>query len=385
LQSSKDKEQLERGRNSETPAPPSQTRPHAGITRRVALIVILVLLVLAAGTLIAAQLLKHTSNAVSGQAQQNVTALAANANGVFNFVDQPDGSGHSNTIIISINSLLTPANGYHYEAWFVDSTTKQHLALGALTLKNQVYSLTYSNHGVNLVGLGNEIDITLEHTAVTAPGGKVLLSAAFPPHSFVYVKRMLYSFTNTPDKIGLLVGLIEQAKLLNTVAHQLTTKPDEAITQCTAQSTLDIMEGQSGPNYKPLPANCAAPGITSNGDGYGLLGGNGYIANTQAQDLLANNQSDANSLIHEHSKHVTYGLQDMKSWLTVAQQDALMLLKNPAASGKAQELSTLANHAYYGYDANHDGFIEYAPGEAGAMISYQHGQFMTSLVLAPAS
>jgi hypothetical protein len=385
MQSSKDKEQLERGRYSEAPASPSKARPRAGITRRVALIVVLVLLVLAAGTLVAAQLLKNTSSAVPGQAQQNVAALAANANGVFNIIDQPGGSGHSNTITISINGLLTPPAGYQYEAWFVDSTTKHHLAPGALTLKDQVYSLTYSDHGVNLVGLGNEIDITLEHGAVTAPGGKVLLSAAFPPQSFVYVKRMLYSFTNTPDKIGLLVGLIEQAKLLNTVTHQLTANPDGTVTRCIAQSALDIMEGQSGPNYKPLSANCAALGIAGKGDGYGLLGANGYIANTQAQDSLANNQPDANSLIHEHSRHVTYGLQDMKSWLTMAQQDALSLLNNPAGSGKAQELATLANHAYYGYDANHDGVIEYVPGEAGAMISYQHGQFMTSLVLAPAS
>ncbi len=41
--------------------------------------------------------------------------------------------------------------------------------------------------------------------------------------------------------------------------------------------------------------------------------------------------------------------------------------------------------AFGGYDANHDGVIEYVPGEAGAMIAYLHGQFMTSLVLAPAS
>ncbi len=383
MQSSKDKEQLEKERYSE--APPSKARPRVGMSRRVALIVILVLLVLAAGTLVAAQLLKNAQSAVPGQAQQNIAALATNADGVFNFIDQPGGSGHSNTITISINNLLSPPAGYKYEAWFVDSTTNHHLALGALTFKDQEYSLTYSDHGINLVGLGNEIDITLEHGAVTANGGKVLLSAAFPPQSFVYVKRMLYSYTNTPDKIGLLVGLIEQAKLLNTVTHQLTASPDETVTQCIAQSALDILEGQSGPNYKPLTANCAALGIGGKGDGYGLLGANGYIANTQAQDLLASNQPDANSLIHEHSKHVAYGLQDMKSWLTIAQQDALILLNDPAGSGKAQELATLANHAYYGYDANHDGVIEYVPGEAGAMIAYQHGQFMTSLVLAPAS
>ena len=112
-------------------------------------------------------------------------------------------------------------------------------------------------------------------------------------------------------------------------------------------------------------------------------GANGYIAVTQAQDLLANSQPDTTSLIHEHSRHVTYGLQDMNTWLTTAQQDALALLSNPANSAKAQELATLANHALYGVDINGDGKIDYVPGEAGATISYLHEQFMTAMVLSP--
>ncbi len=73
----------------------------------------------------------------------------------------------------------------------------------------------------------------------------------------------------------------------------------------------------------------------------------------------------------------------MNAWLTTAKQDALALLNSPANTAKAQELATMASHAYFGYDANHDGKIDYVPGEAGAMISYQHGQFMTAMVLAP--
>jgi hypothetical protein len=257
------------------------------------------------------------------------------------------------------------------------------LALGALALKNQAYTLTYSDNGANLIGLGDEIEITLEHGAATQPAQNALLSAAFPARAFVYVRHLDYSYTATPGRVGLLVGMIEQAKLLNTVTHLLTTNPNALETRCTAQAALDIMEGKVGADYRALPAGCGAAGIVATGDSFGLLGANGYIAVTQAQDLLANSQPDATSLIHEHSRHVTYGLQDMNSWLTTARQDALALLSNPANSAKAQELATLANHAYYGYDANHDGKIDYVPGEAGAMICYQHGQFMTAMVLSP--
>ncbi|HLX59110.1 MAG TPA: hypothetical protein VKR83_18985 [Ktedonobacteraceae bacterium] len=388
MQGSNRNEQLERERDMPEKEQGNKTR--TGTARRVASIVAIVLLVIAAGTLSAILLLKNTNfsgmpGSTTGQVAPGNAALALNANGVASFIDQPGGAGYSNGITISINGLQSPPSGYQYDAWLVDTTTKQNLALGQLTLKDQAYGLDYAGNGANLVGLGDEIEITLEQGTVTAPTGKVLLSATFPPQAFVYVRHMLYSFSNTPGKIGLLVGLIEQAKLLNSVTHVLTTNPNAAATQCIAQSALDIIEGKSGSNYKALSANCAALGITSTGDGYGLLGANGYIANAQAQDLLANSQPDATSNIHEHSRHVTYGLQDMNTWLTTAEQDALALLNNPANSAKAQDLATMANRAYYGYDANHDGKIDYVPGEAGSMIAYQHGQYMTAMVLAPNS
>jgi len=393
MQGFKDNEQLERDmpgkvRGGEKSAPPATIRPVSSAVGRLALIVALVLVLIAGVTIGAVAVIKNTNfgntpGTTANQSAPGNSALASNANGVANFIDQPGSAGHSNAITISVSKLPAPPSGSQYDAWFVDTATRHALALGKLSLKDQAYSLTYSDNGVNLVGLGNEIDITLEHGTVTAPGENVLLSDAFPAQAFVYVRHMLYSYTTTPGHIGLLVGLIEQAKLLNSVAHLLTANPNATATRCIAQAALDVMEGKGGPDFKVLAANCSAAGIPGIGDGFGLLGANGYIAVTQAQDLLANSQPDANSLIHEHSRHVTYGLQDMNTWLTTAKQDALALLNSPANTAKAQELATMASHAYYGYDANHDGKIDYVPGEAGAMISYQHGQFMTAMVLAP--
>jgi hypothetical protein len=391
MQGSKEKKQVERETTENAPAA-GKAAPGSSI-RQVALIAALVLVVIAGLSAGAVALIRNTnfvgitpasnSNNTAGQSAASNSSLASNANGVVNFIDAPGGSGHSNEITMSVNGLQAPPSGSQYDAWFIDTSTNHVLALGALALKNQAYTLTYSDKGANLIGLGDEIEITLEHGAATQPGQNVLLSAAFPNQAIVYVRHLDYSYTTTPGHVGLLVGLIEQAKLLNTVTHLLTTNPNALETRCIAQAALDIMEGKTGADYRPLPDGCGAAGIVATGDGFGLLGANGYIAVTQAQDLLANSQPDATSLIHEHSRHVTYGLQDMNSWLTTARQDALALLSNPANGGKAQELATLANHAYYGYDANHDGKVDYVPGEAGAMICYQHGQFMTAMVLSP--
>jgi hypothetical protein len=396
MQGSKGNKQLESDvpeneRDEEKPGSLASAPLVSSIFGRLAMIVVSALVLIAGISIGAVAIIKNTNfgntavttgNSASQSAPGN-SALATNANGVVNFIDAPGGSGHSNAITISINNLQTPPTGSEYDAWFLDTSTKHVLALGALTLKNQVYTLTYSDKGANLVGLGDEIEITLEHGAATSPAQNALLSAVFPKQAFVYVRHMLYSYTTTPSHVGLLVGLIEQARLLNSVTHSLAANPNATITRCIAQAALDIMEGKAGADYKSLPANCSAAGIAGAGDGFGLLGTNGYIAVTQAQDLLANAQPDATSLIHEHSRHVTYGLQDMNTWLTTAQQDALALLSNPANSAKVQELVTLANHALFGVDINGDGKIDYVPGEAGATISYQHGQFMTAMVLSP--
>ncbi len=395
MQGSKENKQLERDnagneRGSEKLAP-VESRPLVGGMGRVALIAALALVLIAGVSVGAVAIIKNTNfgntptttgNTANSTSPGN-SSLATNANGVVNFIDAPGGAGHSNAITISVSNLQKPPSGSQYDAWFLDTSTNHALALGALTFKDQAYTLTYSDKGANLVGLGDEIEITLEHGAATTPSENVLLSAIFPTQAFVYVRHMLYSYTTTPGHVGLLVGLIEQAKLLNSVAHVLMANPNATATRCVAQASLDIMEGKTGADYKALSANCSMAGVAGIGDGFGLLGANGYIAVTQAQDLLANGQPDATSLIHEHSRHVTYGLQDMNTWLATAQQDALALLSNPANNAKAQELATLANHAFFGVDINGDGKIDYVPGEAGATISYQHGQFMTAMVLSP--
>jgi hypothetical protein len=395
MQGSKGNKQLERDmpgneRGSEKLAPEASKSLVSG-TGRVALMAALALVLIAGVSVGAVAIIKNTNfgnspttigNTANSTSPGN-SSLATNANGVVNFIDAPGGAGHSNAITISVSNLQKPPSGSQYEAWFLDTSTNHVLALGALTFKDQAYTLTYSDKGANLVGLGDEIEITLEHGAATTPSENVSLSAIFPTQAFVYVRHMLYSYTTTPGHVGLLVGLIEQAKLLNSIAHVLTANPNALTTRCVAQAALDIMEGKAGADYKSLPANCSAAGVAGAGDGFGLLGTNGYIAVTQAQDLQANGQPDATSLIHEHSRHVTYGLQDMNTWLTTARQDALALLSNSANSAKAQELATLANHAFFGVDTNGDGKIDYVPGEAGATISYQHGQFMTAMVLSP--
>lgn len=363
---------------------------------RIALIAILVLIVAVVATLGATLLFKGiSSNQTQGGANttntNHVPLSFADASGVVNFLDnKQQSSDHSASLSILINSLPTVPAGYQYNAWLVDSQKQSlsALSLGTLSLKDGNYILDYPGSSTNLLSLGDTVEITYEHGNVSAPTGKVILSATFPPKSFAHIRDLLVSFPTTPGKVGLLVGMIGQAQQLSAFAHSLQSmdvsqKP--ALVQCAAQNILNIVEGTHGANYHALASTCQQQSIQSSGDGFGLLGSNGYVATAMAQVNLTVTQSDATSSMITHSRHVGYGLTDMQKWLTTIDQDALSLLKQPANQAKLNEVITLSNQVLNGVDLDHDGTVDYVPGEAGATIAYAHTQLMATLILTPAS
>ncbi len=222
----------ESAQESNAPSPSLQARPRSANVGRIALIMALILLVAAAASIGAAVLIKNT-NTTTGNSGTHPNpgnaALAVNASGIVAFTDQSGTSSHSNVITLAVNSLLAPPAGFQYEAWLVDSASKHAIALGKLVAKNQSFTLSYISNGINLIGAGDTIEITLEHGAVSLPTGKVLLSAAFPPQAFVYVRNLLVSFVTTTGRTGLLVGLLAESQTLNAVAQLLQNKTMQSI------------------------------------------------------------------------------------------------------------------------------------------------------------
>src|SRR5256884_4122915 len=354
----------------DTPYIPSSTPPPArkSNTRRIVFIVVLILLIIgivAAGTI---AVLKNYTTAKNNN--PGTTSLASNATGVVNFRDNLNGSGHSNVVTVSVSGLAAPPADSQYNAWIVDTKSERSTGLGALTRnKDGTYATKLTNGQQNVLSLGNKIEVTLEQGSATVPTGQVLLSATFPPKAFVHIKHLLVSFPDTPGKIGLLVGLGDQAQKLSSASQLLQSiaaSQNNTAIECAAQSIIDIAEGTQGSHYQPLANNCASQNIAESGDGYGLLGTGGYIANGEAHASLAATQSDTTSTIRVHAGHVAICLENMKGWITTIDKDAQALLNNPTDTAKVQEIVTLANHALNGVDANGDGSIDPIPGEGGA-------------------
>ncbi len=318
--------------------------------------------------------------------QQN-HAVAGSGGQVVFFSSQNDPGGQTNSLRINLQHLATPPAGNDYRAWIINDQSEQVLSLGTLVEKNQTWSLTFSAANSNLLEVGDKLEITQEQGAANAPTGNVVLAGTFPVMAFQHIQHLLVSFPETPGKVGMLMGLLNQTHQLDiqsAVLQSVSGSQNKAAIECLSQSMLDIIEGKQGAHYKPLAATCAQQNITATGDGFGLLG-KGYMASAEEHASLALGQKDATSLMRQHAALMDIAISNINSWVTTIDQDLLNLLAHPTDLSSIQQVMILADNAYRGVDANGNGQIEPITGEAGAIMAYQQGQLMATLTLTPAS
>jgi hypothetical protein len=350
------------------------------------LLVILAIVVVVVGSL--SWFLTRPSNVT---VTPSPTPIVVVAKGQVSFLDsQNNAPGATDALKITATGLANPPDGSAYDAWLVDTTNEQILPLGSFSKSDPTtFALSYASTGsqsqVNLIGAGNKIEVTQEQGNVTAPAGKVVLSAIFPPQAFVHIRHLLFKFPTTPGNIGLLSGLVNQAQKVSALSQLLQhNASNTASVKCIAQEMINISEGRNGTHFSPLATYCASLGVDNTvlGDGFGILG-NGYITVATAHAALAASQSDATDTIKQRAKDVAASTDSVKAVITKINDEALELLTNPtAAAGQASEIVSLSDHAYRGFDQNGDGKISPVVGEAGALTAYTSGQLMATLTLA---
>lgn len=318
--------------------------------------------------------------------QKSSTMSSAGGQVTF-FANQSDPARQTNSLHITIGHLAAPPAGNNYAAWIINDQTEAILGLGRLTENGQTWSLIYSGSSSNLLTVGDRLEITQEQGVVTAPAGPVILTGTFPVMAFQHIQHLLVSFPETPGKVGMLIGLLQQTHLLDsqaTVLQSVATSRDTVTIGCVAQSMLDIIKGTQGAHYHPLAGTCTGRNVTVTGDGFGLLG-KGFVAGAEEHASLALSQKDATSVMRQHAALMDIALTNVTGWVTTIEQDLLRLRAHPADLSSLQEITTLADNAYHGVDVNGDGQIDPVAGEAGALTAYQQGQLMATVTLAPSA
>jgi len=343
--------------------------------QRIVIVSVVILLVLVAGSITGILLLTQKG------------AGAVTVSGQVTFLDASHITpGNSNALSIVVHGLSAPPTGYEYDAWYINDQSEQVIILGTLVLHQQTYSLSYSGGSTNLLASGNKLEVTLERKGARLPTGNVELSGSFPPQAFAHIQHLLVKFPTTPEQIGVLVGSLLQAHLLNIQADVLQNfaySHNTSAIQCEAQSLLDIIEGSKGPDYRTLSSVCTQQDITEEGDTFGLSGSGDYLSKATVHATLAISQPDATSIMRQHAALLAVALSNAKGWVTTIKQDTLQLRANPADLSRVSEIVALADAVYHGVDANGDGLISPVPGEAGVLTAYTQGQLMATLPLAP--
>ena len=301
------------------------------------------------------------------------------------FADQSNSTEQTNALRISVQHLAAPPAGDYYDAWILNDQSETVTDVGRLTQQGQTWILTFRETITNLLSIGDKLEITQEQGAVTSPAGKVILTGSFPVLSFQHIQHLLVSFPETPGKVGMLIGLLQQTHLLSIQAAALqsvSASRNTVAIECMAQSMLDSIDGAHGPHYQPLSGTCTQQYGAVAGDGFGLLD-KGYIAGAEEHASLALSQKDATSVMRQHAALMNVALTNVTGWMTKIEQDLLNLRAHPTDLSSLQEITTLAENAYYGVDTNGDGQVDPVAGEAGALIAYQQGQYMATLFLTP--
>ncbi len=312
--------------------------------------------------------------------------VTGSASGLVSFSDGQNGSGLTNTLTLKISGLGVPPKNLHYYGWIVDAASEKTLSLGILVAQGKNFGLTFTGKN-NLLAAGSQWEITQEQGNPQLPTGEVVLSGTLPPLALIHIRHLLVHFDTTPGNIGLLVGLRNQTRILNSEAERLQRVANDGPDKigCVAQSMINVIEGKGGQNARPLQNICSSLNISDGSDGFGLLDpanpNAGYIVLSAEHASLAAIQNDATATIRMHAQHVQAATTDLKKWITTIDKEARQLVAHPGNTTLIPEITTLSEHALNGVDHDDDGQVDPIVGEAGAIIAYNEGQMMAQLTL----
>ena len=210
-----------------------------------------------------------------------------------------------------------------------------------------------------------------------------------PNEAFAGIHQLLVEGPGLPVRQGYAVGLASESKEMERHARLLVQSQavgDLPGIRRHAEHIFNLIVGSREEAFGDLDGDGR---VQSAGDGFGLLPNGdqpGYIRATLEAATAAGSAADATPLIKLHASHVRTCLENMQAWATEARGLALELSRArdlKSVDRPARRLLNLAKWLAVGDDANADGEVSPVPGEGGALVAYEHAQFMAGLTFFP--
>jgi tRNA A-37 threonylcarbamoyl transferase component Bud32 len=287
-------------------------------------------------------------------------------------------------------TLAPPAQGTQYEAWLISDSGEQRRSLGLLAQNaSGQFTLTYVDpQSRNLLDGFGSMEITVEPNPDDSPNPTtdVAYSSAIPKGSLMHIRHLLVRMEDNPNHIGMVVGLVNDAKLIDQSAQAMLeayTSGDTKSVHSNAEAIINLIVGkQDSELYKDWDSDGK---INDPGDGYGLLlNGDqaGYVGGVIDHAQLSAESPDSTPVIRMHSGHVIICAQNVEDWAIQLRDIAIRVAQSESDEGIEADVRsavTLANQMLDGIDINGNEAIDPIPGEGGAITAYEHADYMSDM------
>ena len=303
-----------------------------------------------------------------------------------------DGAAIADQITVNAQ-LASPPESTQYEVWLIDNSGEQSRSIGILKADDKgTYSLTFVDpQSRNLLADYSKMEITVEPNPDNNPNpsGEVAYSSGIPRGALAHIRHLMVATDETPNKIGMIDGLKNNATLVNQTAEAMLAaytgnQPQDI--RSNAEALINLIVGNQDSSYVDWDANGT---INDPGDGYGLLVNGdqtGYIAGTHHHSSYSAEADDADPNIRLHDEHVETSIHNIEDWAIQLRDTAKRIVQAPEGANIEADIRTavtLGNQILNGIDTNGNELIEPIPGEGGAITAYQHAYYLADMPILP--
>jgi hypothetical protein len=191
----------------------------------------------------------------------------------------------------------------------------------------------------------------------------VVVLAQSEKESHRHMGHVTKSWGDTPDKVGLLTILEEEAQIAAQHAG------------LAAQDLSDLSSMQTHTRHVRHAIDAASES-GGPGKGYGIV----KAAQGVSRHIsLASNAGDASDNVKRHAEHVKSSAENVVKWGQEVMQLSEKVLSASTADQAAplvQQIQELTQHVVNGTDANGDGRVSWQAGEGGVAQAKQHMDLM---------
>ena len=184
-----------------------------------------------------------------------------------------------------------------------------------------------------------------------------------PTPAQVHIRHVVDAINGTPDRVGLLSILEEEAQI---AAHHAKLAAADTESLESMQRHIRHVRHAVDPSTEPKGP----------GKGYGV---SKAAKGVETHIMLATKSVGSSEGIEMHANHVATSARNVVAWCTTILTESEKVVNAESAkdaSDATQKIAELTQHVLEGVDANGDGRVSWQAREGGVAQAKQHGELV---------